>query len=237
VVIVLNGILTMALAVTIGVSLGVLGSGGSIVTLPVLVYIAAVPTKEAVGMSMAVVGATSLSGALIHLRRGNVALSAALMFSATGMVGAFVGSTATHLVPKRILLLSFAVLMVAAGSLMLRTTELANRKSSCSVPRCLAVGFVVGILTGFLGVGGGFLIVPALIFSAGIDTRLAGGTSLAVIALNSAAGFLGQLRYTRMDWGLLAQFLSFALVGIFGGTTIAYRLHEKILRRACLPQL
>jgi uncharacterized protein len=228
---VVNTILTMTFAVTIGISLGVLGSGGSIVTLPVLVYIAGVPAKEAVGMSMAIVGATSLFGSLVQLRRGNVAVRAALIFSATGMAGAFVGATGTHFVSKRILLLSFAGLMLVVGSLMLRGNRGMGRKSSCSIPRCLAVGFGVGLLTGFLGVGGDFLIVPALVLSAGLDTRLASGTSLAVIALNSTTGLLGQLRYTNMDWGLLAQFLFCALVGILAGIALAHRLNETVLRR------
>ena len=226
-----NTILTVTFAVTIGISLGVLGSGGSIITLPVLVYIAGVPAKEAVGMSMAIVGATSLFGALVQFRRGNVAVKAALIFSATGMAGAFVGATGTHLVSKRILLLSFAGLMLVVGSLMLRGNRGMNGMSSCSIPRCLAVGFGVGLLTRFLGVGGGILIVPALVLSAGLDTKLASGTSLAVIALNSTTGLLGQLRYTNMDWGLLAQFLFCALVGILAGIALAHRLNETVLRR------
>src|SRR5512135_506101 len=98
----------MALAALIGISLGVLGSGGSIVTLPVLVYVAQVPAKEAVGMSMAIVGAASLFGAVIHWRRGNVAPKAALIFSTTGMAGAFLGASGTHLLSRKALLLLFA---------------------------------------------------------------------------------------------------------------------------------
>ena len=146
------------------------------------------------------------------------------------MMGSFVGSVGTHLVSKRILLLAFAGLMMLVGSLMQRGVR-KDRKAVCSIPRCLTVGFVVGVLTGFLGVGGGFLIVPALVLSAGLDTRLAGGTSLAVIALNSAAGLAGQLRYTSLDWGLLLRFLGFALLGIFGGIALSHRLQESVLRR------
>ena len=223
-------ILAMFFAAVIWLSLGVLGSGGSIVTLPVLIYIAGVEAHQAIGMSMAIVGATSLFGALLQLRRGNVALRPALIFSATGMAGAFAGSTATHLISKTTLLLMFAALMLLVGSFMLRKPSY-QKSRVCSIPRCLAVGFAVGLLTGFLGVGGGFLIVPALVFSAGLDTRLAGGTSLAVIALNSAMGLAGQLRYIRVDWGLLAEFLLFAMIGMLGGITLAQRLHETVLRR------
>ena len=221
----------MALAVLVGVSLGVLGGGGSIVTLPVLVYIAHVPANQAVGMSTAIVGATSLLGALIHWRRGNVALKAALIFSVVGMAGAFLGSAGTHLVSKRVLLLMFAGVMLIVGSLMLRGGARLAPTKGCHVPRCLLAGFVVGLLTGFLGVGGGFLIVPALVLTAGVNTRMAGGTSLAVIALNSTTGLLGQLRYVSIDWSLLAGFLLFAFAGMLAGIAFARRLHEIHLRR------
>jgi uncharacterized membrane protein YfcA len=221
----------MGLALLIGLSLGVLGSGGSIVTLPVLVYIAQVPAKEAVGMSMAIVGATSLFGAIVHFRRGNVAPRAALIFSGTGMVGAFLGSTGTHLLSKSTLLLLFAGLMLVVGGLMLSGRPRLDQNRTCLVPRCLAVGFAVGLLTGFLGVGGGFLIVPALVLSAGLDTRMAGGTSLTVIALNSTMGLLGQMRYISVDWSLLGGFLLFALAGMLAGIRFARGIPETLLRR------
>jgi hypothetical protein len=221
----------LALATLIGVSLGVLGSGGSIITLPVLVYIAKVPAKEAVGMSMAIVGATSALGALLHLRRGNVDGRAALIFAAAGMAGSFAGSTGTHLLSKQALLLLFAALMLIIGTLMLRGGLQPARKAAHSVPQSLAVAFGVGLLTGFLGVGGGFLIVPALMFSAGLNIRLACGTSLAVIALNSATGLAGQLRYIQIDWSLLGGFLLFAFAGMLAGMAIARFLNEAMLRR------
>jgi len=224
-------ILTKVLAALIGASLGILGSGGSIVTLPVLVYVAHVPAKEAVGISMAIVGATSLIGALIHWRTGNFAPRAVLIFSATGMAGAFLGSAGTHQLSHRALLLLFAGVMLAVGIFMLRGGIRGHSKEPCHMGRCLLVGFGVGLLTGFLGVGGGFLIVPALVYAAGLDIRKAGGTSLAVIALNSATGLLGQLRYVKVDWSLLGGFLLFAVVGMVGGIAVARRLHEHLLRR------
>ena len=226
-----SSVLAMALAALIGVSLGVLGSGGSIVTLPVLVYVAHVPAKEAVGMSMAIVGATSLFGALIHWRRGNVAPKAMLIFALVGMAGAYLGSGGTHLLSKRALLLVFSGAMLIVGLVMLRGGPRLDPNQACNVPRCLLVGFVVGLLTGFLGVGGGFLIVPALVLAAGLNTRMAAGTSLAVIALNSTTGLLGQLRYVRVDWSLLGGFLLFAFAGMLAGIALARRLHEDVLRR------
>ena len=223
--------LAMVLAVLIGASLGVLGSGGSIVTLPVLVYIAHVPANQAVGMSTAIVGATSLFGAFIHWRRGNVDTKAALIFSLVGMAGAFLGSTGTHLLSKKVLLLLFAGVILIVGSLMLRGGSHLDRYQACHIPRCLLVGFVVGLLTGLLGVGGGFLIVPALMLTAGLDTRMAGGTSLAVIALNSTTGLIGQMRYITIDWSLLAGFLLFAFGGMLAGLALARRLPENRLHR------
>ncbi|HVO97657.1 MAG TPA: sulfite exporter TauE/SafE family protein [Bryobacteraceae bacterium] len=224
-------LLTMVLATLIGGSLGILGSGGSIVTFPVLVYVAGVPAKQAVGMSMAIVGATALFGALIQLRRGNLAVKAALIFSISGMLGAYIGSAGTHLLSKQALLLLFAAIMLIVGAMMLRGGAHLHRGRECSLPICLGVGFAVGVLTGFLGVGGGFLIVPALVLAAGLDTRLAAGTSLAVIALNSATGLIGQLRYVTCDWSLLGKFLLFAFVGMGIGIAAARRIHDDHLRR------
>jgi len=221
----------MVLATLIGGSLGILGSGGSIVTFPVLVYVAGVPAKQAVGMSMAIVGATALFGALIQLRRGNLAVKAALIFSISGMLGAYIGSAGTHLLSKQALLLLFAAIMLIVGAMMLRGGAHLHRGRECSLPICLGVGFAVGVLTGFLGVGGGFLIVPALVLAAGLDTRLAAGTSLAVIALNSATGLIGQLRYVTCDWSLLGKFLLFAFVGMGIGIAAARRIHDDHLRR------
>lgn len=224
-------ILTLVLAVLIGGSLGVLGSGGSIITLPVLVYIAGVPANQAVSMSMAIVGATALFGALIQLWRGNVSIRAAVIFAGSGMVGAYFGSTGTHLLSKQVLMLLFSGVMLIVGSLMLFPRKQVTAAREFSVPLGLAVGFAVGLLTGFLGVGGGFLIVPALVLAAGLETKLAFGTSLAVIALNSATGLAGQLRYITVDWSLLSRFLLFAFVGMVAGIAVARHIQESLLRR------
>jgi uncharacterized membrane protein YfcA len=221
----------MLLAVLVGMSLGALGSGGSIITIPVLVYVAGVPPADAVGMSLAIVGATSLVGAILHSQRGNVAYKPALIFAATGMVGAFIGSSGTHLVSRRALMLLFAAILTIVGIRMWRSVSAEERSGDFSVLRCLGVGFAVGLLTGFLGIGGGFLIVPALVLFAGLESRIAAGTSLAVIALNATTGILGQMRFATVDWPLLTGFLSFALVGMIAGTLITGRLPERRLRR------
>ncbi len=226
-------IIALLLAVLIGVSLGALGSGGSIVTLPILVYVAGVAPKAAVGMSMAIVGGTSLAGSYFHWRIGNFLPKPALIFGATGIIGAYLGSTATHLISSSALMLLFAGLMLVVGARMLAGKGVpASASALCSVYRCIPSGFAVGLVTGFLGVGGGFVIVPALVWFAGLDARRAIGTSLGIIAVNSAAGLAGQLRYTHWDWVLTGEFLVCALIGMGLGIPIARRAPERALRKA-----
>jgi uncharacterized membrane protein YfcA len=220
----------MVMATFVGFSLGALGSGGSIITIPLLVYIAGVPAETAVGMSLVIVGTTSLVGALIHLRSGNVAVKPSLLFAATGMVGSYIGTYGTHLVTRETLMLLFAATMMVAGIRMWRAPKLPHR-GAFNATRCLLIGFVVGLLTGFLGIGGGFLIVPALVLFAGVDSRSAAGTSLAVITLNSITGIAGQLRFTTFDWRLIGGFLIFTMLGVLIGTATANRLADYRLRR------
>ena len=228
-----SGNIALLLALLIGVSLGALGSGGSIVTLPILVYVAGIAPKSAVGMSMAIVGGTSLLGSYFHWRCGNFLLKPALLFCATGIFGAYLGSAATHLVSSSTLLLLFSALMFVVGALMLtRKQTLTACEVTCAVSPCILAGFVVGLVTGFLGIGGGFLIVPALVWFAGLDARRAIGTSLGIIAVNSAAGLAGQLRYTHWDWPLTGKFLACSLTGMALGIAIARRAPDRALRKA-----
>ena len=222
--------IALLLALFIGLSLGALGSGGSIVTLPILVYVAGVEPKAAVGMSMAIVGGTSLVGSYLHWRSRNFLIKPALLFSATGIVGAYLGSTGTHLVSSSVLMLLFAGLMVVVGARMLGGKQ-EWTGSTCSTRKCIPSGFAVGLVTGFLGVGGGFLIVPALVWFAGVDARKAIGTSLGIIAANSAAGLAGQLRYEHWDWPLTGAFLACSLVGMGLGIPIARKAPEQALRK------
>ncbi len=223
--------IALLLALLIGLSLGALGSGGSIVTLPILVYVAGVDPKAAVGMSMAVVGGTSFAGSYFHWRSGNFLVKPALLFSATGIAGAYLGSSGTHLVSSPVLMLLFSALMLVVGARMLWGQQ-EWKPAACSTCKCGGSGFAVGLVTGFLGVGGGFLIVPALVWFAGIDTKRAIGTSLGIIAANSAAGLAGQLRYQDLDWRLAGLFLTCSLIGMRLGIPIAKRVPEGALRKA-----
>jgi uncharacterized membrane protein YfcA len=220
----------MVMATFVGFSLGALGSGGSIITIPLLVYVARVPAETAVGMSLVIVGTTSFLGALVHLRSGNVVLKPSLLFAATGVVGSYIGTYGTHLVTRQTLMLLFAATMMLAGIRMWRAPKLPAR-GTFNAMRCLVIGFIVGVLTGFLGIGGGFLIVPALVLFAGVDSRAAAGTSLAVITLNSITGIVGQLRFTTFDWQLVGGFLVFTVIGVLVGAAVANRLADYRLRR------
>ena len=224
--------LAVVLAALVGLSLGLLGSGGSIVTLPVLVYAARVPPHQAVGMSLVIVGATSAVGSLVNLRRGAFDLRTGAFFAVTGIVGAFFGAKFTHMVSARVLLLCFGGLMSIVGLRMLLGSQNAPPGRQCRPLRCLVAGVAVGLLTGFLGVGGGFVILPALVLFAGLEMKAAIGTSLAVIAVNSFAGLLGQLHYVQFDWPITLGFLGAALAGMVGGIAVASRISSQSLRRA-----
>lgn len=226
-------ILALILALGIGLSLGLLGSGGSIITLPVLVYAAKVPAAQAVGMSLAVVGGTTLVASILNARSGQVHARAALLFSLTGVLGALGGSQLTHLVSPPMLLLIFAGLMIVVGLLMFRprADRGPNVHAECHWVSCTATGLFVGFLTGFLGVGGGFLIVPALLFLARIPLKRAIATSLVVITVTSAAGLIGHLRRTHFDWRIAGMFLALAIVGMLAGRKFAHDLKTERLRR------
>lgn len=223
--------LELILAALIGLSLGLLGSGGSIITLPVLVYVAQVPAHQAVGMSLVIVGGTSALGTLLNLRQGAFDWRAAAFFSVSGMAGAFFGAKFTHLVSAPMLMFLFGALMFVVGLRMLRNGESKAGSHKCRPLRCLAIGVAVGVLTGFLGVGGGFLILPALVLFAGLEMKPAIGTSLAIIAVNCLGGFAGQLRYLNFDWRLTLAFLLLAMAGMAAGATLAKKMSSTTLRR------
>jgi len=225
-------ILALLLAVLIGVSLGTLGSGGSIITMPVLVYVAGVPAHTAVGMSLVIVGATAAAGSWLQSRRVGIEARAAAIFAVTGAAGAYGGAQLTPLVGSATLMGMFAVLMLLAGWRMLAARAGSPAPRGCRVWRCAVTGLALGVLTGFLGIGGGFLIVPALVLAAGLDMKRAVPTSLAIIAFNAAGGLAGQLRQASFDWGLTAAFLASALVGMAAGSGIAGRVSAERLRRA-----
>lgn len=218
-------------AVGIGLVLGLTGSGGSILTLPVLVYLAGIEPREAVGLSLIIVGAAALAGALQRARVGEVYYKAVLMFAVSGMLGATLGAKLTHFISPDALMLAFAGVMIALGvRMILMRKPLVQLEIECRPMRCLMAGAGVGVLTGFLGVGGGFLLLPALVKFARVPTRVATGTSLAIIAANSAAGFFGHLGSASVPWRLAMVFSLIAVGGVLLGGKIAGRLPELVLQ-------
>ncbi len=225
--------LGLVLSAGIGLSLGLIGGGGSIITVPVLVYALGVPAHRAIGMSLAVVGSTALVGALLHHRRGAVAWRAGALFAVCGIPSAYGGSKLTRLVTPSVLLLLFAGLMLVIATVMLKRKDPGDGAPAhvFNLPRSVLAGLGVGFLTGFLGVGGGFLIVPALVLFGGLTMKEAIGTSLFVISVNCVSGLLGHLAAGDMDWKLTLLVTALAVFGALGGTVLSHRFHPAHLRR------
>ena len=224
----------LLLAVGIGVSLGFFGGGGSILTVPLLVYVFALDPKEAIASSLLVVAAASVSGAVQHARRGNVRLRTALVFGAAGMAGAWVGGRLAAFVDGRVLLLLFAVMMAVTSIAMWRGRREPDRTGATghAVPKLLLQGFTVGSFTGLVGAGGGFLIVPALALWAGLPMAIAVGTSLVVIVMNCIAGFVGYAGHVAVDPVLVGSVAACAIAGSFVGSRLAHVVEPGQLRRA-----
>lgn len=224
--------LGLFLAATIGLSLGLLGGGGSILTVPVLVYVLGVGAKPAIAMSLAIVGVTSLLGAALHHRLRNVRIGVAAVFGPIAMLGAYAGARLAGFLSGDVQLALLALVMLVAAVSMLRSPHLemepdAEPRIALLVP----VGFGVGLLTGVVGIGGGFLIVPALVVLGRLPMRQAVGTSLLVIAMNSAAGLAGYLGAVPLDWAFLARFTAAAALGAIAGTALGAHVPQATLKR------
>lgn len=221
-------------AALIGLALGTLGGGGSILTVPVLVYVLGFDAKLAIAMSLPVVGAAALVGVISHWRAGNVRLQTAAIFGSVAMVGSYAGARASIWFSARAQLLILGTVMVAAAISMLRNA--AQDEHQISTPPhpalLLAVALGVGILTGLIGIGGGFLIVPALVILGRVPMKAAVGTSLLVIALNSTSGFLGHYGREVVPWGFVVRFTFVAMLGILAGTALVHHIPTRQLKRA-----
>lgn len=231
----------LLLGLLIGVALGLLGGGGSILTVPVFVYVLGFGAKEAIAMSLAVVGATSLVGVAGHWRAGNVNLRVALIFGVVAMVGTYLGARLSVLVSEAAQMALFAAVMLLAAFFMFRNRRLAaasgrgvRSASDSRMPLALIAveGIAVGVLTGLVGVGGGFLIVPALVLLGGLPMKEAVGTSLLIIAMKSATGFLGYLGQVEVAWAFMALFTAVAVTGILAGTRLARHVPQSTLEQA-----
>ncbi|MET7403690.1 sulfite exporter TauE/SafE family protein [Dactylosporangium sp. NPDC005572] len=224
-------VLTAALATAIGLSLGVLGGGGSILAVPLLVYVTGLPAGPAIATSLLVVGATSAVAVLPHLRAGRVRWRTGLTFGLAGMAGAYTGGRLAAFVPPGVLLTAFALMMLATAAAMIRGRRTAAARR---VPplRIAVDGVAVGLVTGLVGAGGGFLVVPALVLLGGLPMPVAVGTSLVVIAMQSLAGFAGHLSGAGIDWTLAAAVTAAAIAGSLAGARLAGRVPAEMLRKA-----
>src|SRR5689334_10333163 len=235
-------------ALGIGLTLGLLGAGGSILTVPVLVYVVGEAPKAAVAESLAIVGVIAAIGALPYARKGLVAWTTVLLFGVPGMMGSYVGAVAGKYVSGHIQLIAFSVLMLFASLLMMRPPHAGAASKPVKVKRKAPAqafaegmligveGFAIGVLTGFMGVGGGFLIVPALVLLVGLPMHLAIGTSLATIALNSMIGFYKSsqmlpLLQLKTNGTVIVSFVAIGVAGSLIGGAICHRLPQQRLRR------
>lgn len=230
-------IINSLLGLAIGITLGFLGGGGSILTVPALVYIVGQSPQAAVSASLIIVGSNAAVGALFHRRHGQrchettLNWRVALLFGGVGMITAYAAAGLSKLVSSTTLMVLFALLMLVVGAFMVlsrkgqRTTQ-----NTHGWVVTLASGAGVGLLTGFLGVGGGFLIVPALVMLVGLPIHEAVGTSLVVITMNSLAGLLGHLAGATFDMTVIVTFVVAGFVGTFVGARLGRVLKPEHLR-------
>ena len=228
----------MLLGAIVGFSLGLMGGGGSILTVPLLVYVVGESVVAAISTSLAIVGLSALIGCVSHWRAQRVAVKTGIVLGLTGTIGAVGGTWLGHLVPGQQILFLFALLMLVVAAVMYRgaSTQMGERtetkeSGSRPWPAIVLTGVAVGVLTGFFGVGGGFVIVPALVIVLRLPMRLAVGTSLLVIAINSGAALAAHLRYGGIDLGTVALFVTGGSVGALVGTRLAGRVPEARLRQ------
>jgi uncharacterized protein len=235
------------LAVCIGISLGLLGGGGSVLALPILVYFMGVAPKSAIAMTLIIVGTVSLLGTIPHWKRGNINLKTVLIFGSATMIGAFGGARLSTMpfITETFQMLLFAGMMLLAAGFMIRRSSQTEQNSDLPPdlelypePVCkycwlwlMTEGIGVGILTGLVGVGGGFAIVPALVLLGNIPMKQAIATSLLIIALNSIAGLLGYLGHIVIDWPLTVSFTFAAALGTIAGSYLAQFISAKQLQK------
>lgn len=224
----------VVLGFVIGLSLGLLGGGGSILTVPVFVYVLGFGAKESIAMSLVVVGATSLVGAAGHWREGHVNVRVASIFGAVAIVGTYLGTRLATRLSGAEQLAIFATTMLVAAGFMLRGRQADAGSRAAQTPASVAStaipGLVVGSLTGLAGVGGGFLIVPALVWR-GLPMCDAVGTSLLVIAMNCVMGFYGYAGQVKVAWLSVALVTAGTLPGIATGTYAMRFVSQQALRR------
>ena len=224
-------------AIAIGVSLGLLGSGGSIITVPVLVYLLGQDEKVAIAGSLFVVGNIALAGSLQYVRAKLIDWRNVFVFGLPGMAGTYLGAMIAAFVPGIMQLALFSLVMLLASYMMLRPVEISGEAHEPRESWKIAIdGLIVGVITGLVGVGGGFLIVPALALLGGLSIHSAVATSLVIIALKSYSGFYKYMdvletQNLELDWRTLMIVTGLGIVGSFAGAKIANRMQQDKLKR------
>lgn len=228
--------LGLALSIAIGLALGFFGGGGSILTVPLLVYVFGLPPRQAIASSLFVVALASAVSAVQHARAGNLRLDAAFTFGSAGVVGAYLGGRASAWLDGGLLLLLFAAMMVLTATAMWRGRRLPSAPGTAAAGqrsplRLMLQGLAVGLFTGLAGAGGGFLIVPALALWAGLPINVAVGTSLVIIVMNCIAGFLGYAATVSIDPVLVGGVSASAIGGALIGARLVRHVDPASLRR------
>jgi Predicted permeases len=225
-------------ALLIGVSLGLLGSGGSILTVPVLIYLVGQDPKVAIAGSLMIVGIISVFSALPYARQGLVKWRTVVVFGLPGMLGAYLGAYGAHYVSDAVQMLIFSVLLLTAAYLMFRPVKLEEEgpTQERALYKIAIDGLLVGGVTGLVGVGGGFLIIPALVLLGGLSMRLAVGTSLVIIAAKSFVGFYEYLNVLSalqlsIDWHIIGLFSLIGIVGGWLGHKVSSRVDQALLKK------
>lgn len=222
--------LALLLAALVGLLLGVLGGGGSVLAVPVLIYVAGYDPRTAAAVSLAVVGSVSFVGAMVHWRAGNLQLRLATPFALASMLGSYGGAYVAQYMPHVVQLSLLGGLMIA-GALVMKGPA-ATPHGRLSLLRVTSKGLAVGVLTGLVGVGGGFMVVPALLAGGGFSVVEAVATSLGIIALNSLTGFLGYMGHVEIPWWPIGQFLAASILGMGVGLLWARTLPQQVLKKA-----
>lgn len=233
-----------------GVILGLIGGGGSILTVPIMVYLFGISPTIATGNSLFIVGLTALVGSIMYIRRGDINFKVGITFAIPSMIGvnlsrgliipripAVIATINGFSFTKEILIMAtFAILMIAASYSMIKKKREQKPQEKTAIHRSLLIaiqGLMVGLIAGFVGAGGGFLIIPALVVFAGLAMKKAVGTSLMIIAIQSLLGFAGDVsRGSSFDWRLLTTVAAIAILGIFIGFTTAGKVKEQKLKSA-----
>jgi uncharacterized membrane protein YfcA len=233
-------LLGAGLALLVGFVLGLLGGGGSVLTVPILIYALHVPVKPAIAMSLIVVGLVAFIGFVGHARQRTVSKRVALIFGPPAVAAAYAGARIARHLPAHVQLVLFALFGLTGSAMMFRSAMRMSGKPDLvpyefngdarTVSLLVLEGIGVGLITGLIGVGGGFLIVPALVFVAKLPMRLAIGTSLLVITMNALSGFLGYVGTVPIDWHLVSWFTAVAAVGSVAGTLISKQVPQRRLK-------